>query len=36
VTTLDSSLQESLQDLIERAGQVKNRMDVQVGEMTVN
>jgi diguanylate cyclase (GGDEF)-like protein len=36
VTTFDSALQESLPDLIERAGQLKNRMDVQVGEMTVN
>jgi len=36
VTTLDPTTQESLQDLVERAGQLKNRIDVQVGEMTVN
>jgi diguanylate cyclase (GGDEF)-like protein len=36
VTTLDSTLQESLQDLIDRAGQTKNRMAVQMSEMTVN
>jgi diguanylate cyclase (GGDEF)-like protein len=36
VTTLDSALQESLQDLIERAGQSKNRVDLQMSEMTVN
>lgn len=36
VTTLDSTLEESLQDLIERAGQSKNRVDLQMSEMTVN
>ena len=36
VTTVDSSLQESLQDLIDRAGQAKNRMGLQMSEMTVN
>ena len=36
VTTLDTNLQESLKDLLERAGQAKNRMEMQMGEMTVN
>jgi len=36
VTTLDATLQESLQDLIDRAGQTKNRMGAQMTEMTVN
>jgi len=36
VTSLDSDLQESLKDLLERAGQAKNRMEMQMGEMTVN
>jgi diguanylate cyclase (GGDEF)-like protein len=36
VTTLESALQESLQDLIERAGQSKNRVGPQMSEMTVN
>lgn len=36
VTTLDSTFQESLQDLIDRAGQAKNRMSIQMSEMTVN
>lgn len=36
VTTLDSTDQESLQQLIDRAGQLKNRMGVQMSELTVN
>jgi diguanylate cyclase (GGDEF)-like protein len=36
VTTLDSTLQESLQNLIERAGQSKNRVGLHMSEMTVN
>jgi len=36
VTTLDSTDQESLQELIDRAGQTKNRMGVQMSELTVN
>ncbi|MBS1802836.1 MAG: GGDEF domain-containing protein [Acidobacteria bacterium] len=36
VTTLDSTDQESLQELIDRAGQLKNRMGVQMSELTVN
>lgn len=36
VTTLDSTLQESLEELIDRAGQVKNRIGTQIGELTVN
>jgi diguanylate cyclase (GGDEF)-like protein len=36
VTTLDSALQESLQDLIDRAGQTKNRIGAQMSELTVN
>jgi len=36
VTTLDTNLQESLKDLLERAGQAKNRMDLQMSEMRVN
>lgn len=36
VTTLDPTLQESLDDLIERAGQVKNRMSTPIAELTVN
>ena len=36
VTTLDSTLQETLQDLIERAGQMKNRVGMQMSELTVN
>jgi diguanylate cyclase (GGDEF)-like protein len=36
VTTLDSSVQESLKDLLQRAGQAKNRMDLQLKEMHVN
>jgi diguanylate cyclase (GGDEF)-like protein len=36
VTTLDTNLQESLKDLLERAGQAKNRMDFQITEMRVN
>ncbi|WP_109484724.1 GGDEF domain-containing protein [Occallatibacter savannae] len=36
VTTLDSTLPETLQDLIDRAGQVKNRMTSQMTELTVN
>ncbi|HXS75783.1 MAG TPA: GGDEF domain-containing protein, partial [Terracidiphilus sp.] len=36
VTTLDSTLQESLEDLLQRAGHSKNRVETQVGEMQVN
>ena len=36
VTTLDSAVQENLKDLLQRAGQIKNRMDFQVKEMRVN
>ena len=36
VTTLDSTPQENLQDLIERAGQSKNRVGLHMSEMTVN
>jgi len=36
VTTVDASLQESLKDLLERAGQAKNRMDFMMSEMRVN
>lgn len=36
VTTTDSSVQESLKDLLTRAGQEKNRLDFQMKEMRVN
>jgi diguanylate cyclase (GGDEF)-like protein len=36
VTTLDSAGQESLQELIDRAGQTKNRIGAQMSELTVN
>jgi diguanylate cyclase (GGDEF)-like protein len=36
VTTIDSTLQESLKDLLARAGQAKNRVGLQMGEMMVN
>jgi diguanylate cyclase (GGDEF)-like protein len=36
VTTLDSTLQESLEDLIDRAGQAKNRLGLHMSEMLVN
>lgn len=36
VTTVDSSVQESLKDLLTRAGQEKNRLDFQLKEMRVN
>jgi diguanylate cyclase (GGDEF)-like protein len=36
VTTADSAAQESLKDLLERAGKVKNRIDFAVNETRVN
>jgi diguanylate cyclase (GGDEF)-like protein len=36
VTTLDSTLQESLEDLLQRAGHSKNRVESQMTEMRVN
>jgi diguanylate cyclase (GGDEF)-like protein len=36
VTTVDSSVQETLKDLLQRAGQAKNRLDFQISEMHVN
>jgi diguanylate cyclase (GGDEF)-like protein len=36
VTTLDSGLQESLKDLLVRAGQAKNRVELQMSQMLVN
>jgi diguanylate cyclase (GGDEF)-like protein len=36
VTTMDSALQESLKDLLVRAGQAKNRVGLQMDEMMVN
>jgi diguanylate cyclase (GGDEF)-like protein len=36
VTTTDAAAPESLKELLQRAGQVKNRLDFQVDEMRVN
>lgn len=36
VTTIDSTVQEGLKDLLQRAGQAKNRLDFQMAEMRVN
>lgn len=36
VTTTDPDVQETLKDLLERAGHAKNRMDLQLREMRVN
>lgn len=36
VTTLDSTLQESLEELLQRAGHSKNRVDTNMSEMRVN
>jgi hypothetical protein len=36
VTTFDPEAQETLKDLLARAGHAKNRMEMQLSEMRVN